>query len=114
MNIKSLWRDYSLSIVLGILFILSWAAQASFQWTEFASNTNMHNQSAKVEEFLPEFFSATFENWQSEFLQLFTMVVLTSFLVHKGAPESKDSEEKVEQALARIEEKLNALNSKKS
>jgi hypothetical protein len=38
-----------------------------------------------------EFGSATMENWQSEFLQLLAMVVLTSFLIHRGSAESKSS-----------------------
>lgn len=36
--------------------------------------------------------ASTFENWKSEFLQLFTMVVLVSFLIHRGSQESKDSD----------------------
>jgi hypothetical protein len=52
---------------------------------------------------------ATLENWQSEFLQLFCMVVFTAFLIHKGSAESKDSDEKTEASLRRIEEKLGTL-----
>jgi hypothetical protein len=43
---------------------------------------------------------ATFENWQSEFLQLFAFVALTTFLIHKGSPESKDSDEQMQASLA--------------
>jgi hypothetical protein len=46
---------------------------------------------------------------QSEFLQLFTMVVLTAFLIHKGSHESKDQDEKVDQTLARIEQRLERI-----
>ncbi len=109
MDLKKLWKDYSLSIVLGTLFILSWIGQSIFQWLEFAQDENAHGQAANLVNFLPAFLSATFENWQSEFLQLFSMIVLTSFLVHKGAPESKDSEEKTEAALSRIEKRLDKL-----
>ena len=48
------------------------------------------------------------ENWQSEFLQLLTFVVLTSFLVHKGSHESKDGDEEIRATLERIERKLEA------
>jgi hypothetical protein len=101
-----LWRDYNLSIVLAGLFLVSWIGQAVFQWLEMANEAQAHGQAASLSEFLPAFFSATFENWQSEFLQLFTMVLLTSFLIHKGSHESKDQDEKVEQTLARIEQRL--------
>jgi hypothetical protein len=38
------------------------------------------------------FGEATFENWQSEFLQLLAFVVFTSFLIFKGSPESRDGQ----------------------
>src|SRR5215203_276964 len=55
------------------------------------------------------FFSATFENWQSELLQLFSMVVLTAYLIHRGSHESKDQDEEVDQTLARIERRLERI-----
>jgi hypothetical protein len=36
------------------------------------------------------FWQATFENWESEFLQMSAYVVLTCFLFQKGSAESKD------------------------
>lgn len=100
---KNFFKDYSLSIVLFLMFILSWIGQAYYQWQEFTKNQETHQQSAEVASFIPEFLSATFENWQSEFLQLLTMVVLTSFLIHKGSEESKDSTDEIQASLKRIE-----------
>lgn len=37
----------------------------------------------------PDFFEATFENWESEFLQMGAYVVLTVFLFQRGSSESK-------------------------
>ncbi len=53
---------------------------------------------------------ATFENWQSEFLQLLTMAVLTSFLIYKGSAESRDSDDEMQETLARIERRLDELD----
>jgi hypothetical protein len=39
------------------------------------------------------FFEATFENWESEFLQMGMYVVLTAFLFQKGSSESKPVDE---------------------
>jgi hypothetical protein len=50
-----------------------------------------------------EFLAATFENWQSEFLQLLAMLVLTSFLIHRGCAESKDSNDRMEARLDEID-----------
>lgn len=35
------------------------------------------------------FFEATFENWESEFLQMAIFVLLTTFLIQRGSPESR-------------------------
>jgi hypothetical protein len=56
-----------------------------------------------------EWGQATFENWQSEFLQLLTFVVLTTFLIHKGSHESKDTDDEMMAALERIESRLKNL-----
>jgi hypothetical protein len=40
-------------------------------------------------------------NWQSEFLQLLSMVVLTAWLIHTGSAESRDSTDRME---AKIDE----------
>lgn len=39
------------------------------------------------------FISAVFENWESEFLQMATYVVLTAMLFQRGSAESKDPDE---------------------
>ena len=104
-----LWRDYNLSIVLFGMFLASWVLQGVTQWFEMANESQAHGQAPSMAEFVPAFLAATFENWQSEFLQLFTMVVLTAYLVHKGSHESKDTDEKFEAALARIERRLERM-----
>ncbi|HTL47763.1 MAG TPA: DUF6766 family protein [Verrucomicrobiae bacterium] len=101
--------DYSLSLVLAVLFLVSWFLQGFFEWKEFAADQAAHGEAVKTAEYLARFLSSTFENWQSEFLQLFSMVILTSFLIHKGSPQSKDSSEKMERAIARIESKVDAI-----
>ena len=42
------------------------------------------------------FFSATFENWESEFLQMLLFLVVSMFLFQKGSSESKDPDKKEE------------------
>ena len=106
---KRLWRNYSLSITLGLLFFLSWFAQLITQWFNWANEQQEHNQPLEVGDFLWQFWTSTLENWQSEFLQLFTFVVLTSFLIHRNSPESRDSDDEMQQSLNRIEKRLKAL-----
>jgi hypothetical protein len=37
----------------------------------------------------PDFWNRTFQNWQSEFLAVASMVVFSIFLRERGSPESK-------------------------
>ena len=103
---NKLWKNYNLSIVLFCLFLASLIGQWVFQYQEYAQVQQSHGQLVDMPSFIPEFLSATLENWQSEFLQLLTFVVLTTYLVHKGSHESKDTDEKMEAALSRIEKAL--------
>jgi hypothetical protein len=106
---RQIWRGYGLSITLAVLFIGSWALQTWMGWVEFASEQQGHGQQAEM--FGPDGYvwrwgQATFENWQSEFLQVFTFIVLTTFLVHRKSHESPDTDYDTEAALRRIEAQL--------
>jgi hypothetical protein len=101
--------DYGLSIVLTILFLVSWAIQSVAGWAKFAAEERQHGQTPEMSGYMSHWLEATFENWQSEFLQLLTFVILTAIFIHKGSHESKDEDVKVEEQLNRIEEKLDRL-----
>jgi len=109
---QRIWRDYGLSITLVVLFTLSWGLQTWMGWTEFVAEQHAHGSAAQA--FGPDgyFWSwgqSTFENWQSEFLQVFVFVVLTTFLVHRKSHESPDTDYDTEASLRRIEAKVDAL-----
>lgn len=42
-------------------------------------------------------------------MHVFVLVFLTSFLIHKGSSESRDSDDRMEEALHRIEKRLDAI-----
>jgi hypothetical protein len=102
-------REFGLSIVLLTLFVVTWLAQAVTQWQAFTDEQRSHGETPGIGDFIAEFGQSTFENWQSEFLQLFSFVVLAALYIHKGSAESKDSDENVEASLRRIEEHLGTL-----
>ena len=106
---RAFWRNYNLSCVLFVLFMTSWLLQGVAQWFEVANEARAHGEASVLDALVPAFLSATLENWQSEFVQLLTFVVLTSFLIHKGSHESKDSDDEVKAMLGRIEERLKRL-----
>jgi hypothetical protein len=59
--------------------------------------------------FVVEFGQSTLENWQPEFLQLFSFVVLSALLIHRGSGESKDSDDRVEQKIDGIARRRDEL-----
>jgi hypothetical protein len=97
-------RQRSLGILFVSLFLASWIVQLFFEWRVYANEQREHGGSASFWSagFWDEFGQSTFENWQSEFLQLAAFTIATAYLVYAGSSESPDSEE-------RIEAKLDAL-----
>jgi uncharacterized membrane protein YhaH (DUF805 family) len=80
--LRRAWHDYGLSITLAVMFGLAWLLQTLTGWVEY---------------------------WQSEFLQVFVFIVLTTFLVHRLSHESPDTDYDTEAALRRIEARLVAV-----
>ena len=70
------WRRWTAVIILFVFFFLSWGGQLVFQMEEVKQQSEQHGQQFQMNEFWPEFLSATFENWQSEWLQLATQALL--------------------------------------
>jgi energy-coupling factor transporter transmembrane protein EcfT len=108
---RSVWREFGLGLILMILFFLTWFGQGIAQWQTYTDEQDEHNQPVEIGDFAAGFAQSTLENWQSEFLQLFSFVTLAALYIHKGSAESKDGEEKLEASLRRIEDHLGILPS---
>jgi hypothetical protein len=107
---RGLWKDYGLSITLAFLFFASWLGQGITQWISFSNEQAAHGEPSRIADFFADFWRATLENWQSEFLQLLSFVVLTGFLIHRGSSESKDGDAEIQASLDRIERRLERLD----
>jgi hypothetical protein len=82
----------SLLIVMAIIFFGSWFAQSVTGWTEFnAQQADHHEQALSWLSYIgsADFWEATLQNWQSEFLAIGSFVAITVFLRQRGSPESK-------------------------
>ncbi len=101
-----LWKNFGLSLGFCILFFVSWAAQGIAEWQRFTDDQRTHGEEPEIGDFVTEFSQSTLENWQSEFLQLFSFTVMAAVLIHKGSAESRDSDDGIQAALKRIEDKL--------
>jgi uncharacterized protein (DUF486 family) len=88
-------RDNALSITMFALFLIFLVAQSVAGWKANNSDNEQHRQPPEsYTEYLASgaFVEATFENWESEFLQMGAYVLLTAWLIQKGSPESKNPE----------------------
>ncbi|MRG59677.1 hypothetical protein GE115_07300 [Agromyces sp. CFH 90414] len=98
---KSNWfREHSLFIVLFALFVVFLVGMAITGFEVYNEEQVEHGASPiGFLQYLTTgaFGEATFENWESEFLQMGAYVVLTIWLVQKGSSESKPIDEPMEQ-----------------
>lgn len=97
---KRFWHNNSLSIVLFTIFFITLAAMSVAGWLNAKEEAVEHRSAPETYvEYLVsgDFIEGVFENWESEFLQMFALVVLTVFLRQKGSDESKPLRGKVPQ-----------------
>jgi len=86
-------RDNALSLTMFGLFLVFLVAQS---FAGYRTNNNENQEHGQPRESYTEylasgaFVEATFENWESEFLQMGAYVLLTAWLIQKGSPESKN------------------------
>ncbi len=88
--------ENGLSLVATALFALSFVGQVLTGRAEYNDERRDHGQpSVSVAGYLRTgaFVEATAENWESEFLQMGLLVVLTAMLYQRGSSESKSIEE---------------------
>jgi hypothetical protein len=90
------WRQAvysnSLLIVMGTIFLLSWFAQSVTGRNDYNDDQLTHHQSpVSWVAYLGSghFWEQTLQNWQSEFLAVGSMAVLSIYLRQRGSPESK-------------------------
>ena len=84
--------SWSLGLTMGLIFMLSWLAQAiaghvAFNHEQIRQNQDPVSWAGYVSS--AEFWNRTFQNWQSEFLAVASMVTLSIYLRQRGSPESK-------------------------
>ena len=95
-------RAYSFALITGLFFLLSWAGQFVAQAAQIRNEAQQHGEKFAWADFWPDFFASTFENWQSEFLQLVWQAVGLAVLLYWGSSQSKESDERVEAKLDRL------------
>jgi hypothetical protein len=90
------WRtavfSRSLGLLMGGLFLLTWAASSIAGWAAY--NSDQLGQLEDPVSYLgylgaADFWNRSFQNWQSEMLAVGSMAVFSVYLRQRGSPESK-------------------------
>ena len=95
-------KAYGFGLVTLALFLVSWTGQLVFQLMTVRNEAQQHGESFSLADFWPQFLSSTFENWQSEFLQLVWQAVGLALLFLWGSSQSKETDERIEAKLDRL------------
>lgn len=91
-GIRTTIYSNSLIIAMTLIFFGCWFAQSVTGWTQFNQEQSEHGD-PRVSWLgylgSSEFWEATLQNWQSEFLAVGSFAVLVVYLRQRGSPESK-------------------------
>jgi hypothetical protein len=101
-NRPRFFTAYSFAIVTGALFLFSWAGQFVFQLIEARNDAAEHGSVFEWSQYWPQFLSSTFENWQSEFLQLVWQAAGLAIFYFWGSSQSKEGDERLESKIDRL------------
>jgi hypothetical protein len=89
-------RRYAYAWITLGFFVISFALHWLFGWFAFLDEAREHGQAPQMAAYLVEMSRDTFENWQSEFLQLLWQVVGLAYFLYVGSPSSKENDDRVE------------------
>lgn len=89
-------RKYAYGWITVAFFLVSIIGHWVFGWYAFVDAARDHGQSPDLNAYLVEMGRDTFENWQSEFLQLLWQVVGLAYFLYAGSPASKENDDRME------------------
>ena len=92
----NIFKNYGYIWVTVFLFLFSLTGHWLFGWYAYVAEQNAHRMSIDVKGYSIEMLRDTFENWQSEFLQLIWQVAGLAFLLCVGSPQSKEGDDRME------------------
>lgn len=91
-----IFRKYAYAWLTVGFFTVSLVLHWYFGWKAYVADASAHGQLPQQAEYLDEMLRDTFENWQSEFLQLLWQVVGLAYFLYVGSPSSKENDDRME------------------
>lgn len=89
-------RRYAYAWITLAFFLVSIALHWMFGWYAYVEEAAEHGSRPELSAYLVEMGRDTFENWQSEFLQLLWQVVGLAYFLYVGSPASKENDDRLE------------------
>ncbi|GFG52244.1 hypothetical protein CQY20_06460 [Mycolicibacterium agri] len=105
------FRRWGAVYVLLLLFVGSWLGQFFAMLAEFRSDQQAHGQPFIWSEYWSTFLGATFENWQSEWLQLVFQAILLLGAKHWLFKVDAEDMERIEAKIDSIKDRLDIPSS---
>jgi hypothetical protein len=93
---KVILKGYAYAWITLGFFLISLILHGVFGWSAFANEAAEHGQSPEFRQYVIEMSRDTFENWQSEFLQLLWQVVGLAYFLYLGSPSSHENDDRLE------------------
>jgi len=92
-------KRYAYAWITLAFFLVSIVGHWIFGWYAFVDDQKALHQPVELTPYLMEMGRDTFENWQSEFLQLIWQVVGLAYFLYVGSPASKENDDRTEAKL---------------
>lgn len=92
-------KRYAYAWITLAFFAVSMLGHWLFGWFAFVDEARDHGVAPEVAPYLVMMGRDTFENWQSEFLQLLWQVVGLAYFLYVGSPASKENDDRTEAKL---------------
>ena len=89
-------RNYGYAWITLGFFLVSLLLHWWFGYQAYVEEQQSHGQAVETAGYLNEMLRDTFENWQSEFLQLLWQVVGLAYFLYVGSPSSKENDDRME------------------
>ena len=106
-----MFRKYAYGWITLAFFLGSLLLHWYFGWNAFVEDQVSNGQTPQTGAYLNEMLRDTFENWQSEFLQLLWQVLGLAYFLYIGSPASKENDDRME---AKLDAVLRAVGGDKA
>jgi hypothetical protein len=91
-----IFRKYAYGWLTVLFFLVSFVLHWFFGWQSYEREMLQEGVTVDTGAYLEQMLRETFENWQSEFLQLLWQVVGLAYFLYVSSPSSKENDDRLE------------------